>query len=45
MCMVLSEVSSVNLVLGRLEEYFADQAAFGSTSILHTLSQAGVFEE
>lgn len=45
MCMVSSEVSSVNLVLGRLEEYFADQAASGSTSILHTLSQAGVFEE
>lgn len=45
MRMVLSEVSSVNLVLGRLEEYTADQSASGSTSILYTLSQAGVFED
>lgn len=45
MRMVLSEVSSVNLVLGRLEEYSADQSASGSTSILYTLSQAGVFED
>lgn len=45
MRMILSEVSSVNLVLGRLEEYAADQSASGRASILYTLSQAGVFED
>ena len=45
MRMVLSEVSSVDLVLGRLEEYSAHQSASGSTSILYTLSRNGVFED
>ena len=45
MRMVLSEVSSVDLVLGRLEEYSAHQSASGSTSILYTLSRNGVFKD
>ena len=45
MRMVLSEVSSVDLVLGRLEEYSAHQPASGSSSILYTLSRNGVFKD
>ena len=43
--MVLSQVSMVNLALRRLEEYFADQSAFGSTSVLFTLFTNGVFDD
>ncbi len=46
MRMVLTEVSSVNLVLGRLEECSsAHQSASSSASILDMLSRNGVFEE
>ena len=45
MRMVSSEVSSVDLVLGRLEEYSAHQSGSGSTSILYTLSRNGVFKD
>ncbi len=46
MRMVLTEVSSVNLVLGRLEECSsARQSASGSASILGMLLRNGVFEE
>ena len=45
MRMVLSKVSSVNLVLGRLEEYAADQSATGSTGILYVLFRNGVFDD
>ena len=45
MRMVLSEVSSVNLVLGRLEEYSVHQSGSNGTSILDTLFRNGVFEE
>ena len=43
MRMVLNEVSSVNLVLGRLEEYSTQQS--DSTSILDTLFRSRVFED
>lgn len=45
MRMVLSEVSSVDLVLGRLEEYSAHQSASGTTSILYTLFRNGIFND
>lgn len=45
MRMVLSEVSSVNLVLGRLEEHVATTSASTSTSVLNALSRNGVFED
>ena len=45
MRMVLSEVSSVDLVLGRLEEYSAQQSESGSKSILYNLSCNGVFQD
>ena len=45
MRMVLSEVSSVDLALGRLEEYSAHQSGSGSTSLLYTLSRNGVFKD
>ena len=45
MRMVLSEVSAVNLVLGRLEEYSAHQSVSGGTSVLDTLFHNGVFED
>ena len=45
MRMVLSEVSGVNLVLARLEEYSANQSVAGGTSILYTLSRNGIFED
>ena len=45
MRMVLSEVSSVNLVLGRLDEHVATTSASTSTSVLHVLSRNGVFED
>ena len=45
MRVVLSEVSSVNLVLGRLEEYSANHSESGSSGILDTLFRNGVFED
>ena len=45
MRMVLSQVSSVDLVLARLEEYSERQSASDSTSILHALFIDGVFED
>ena len=45
MRMILSEVSSVDLVLDRLEEYSAQQSESGSKSILYTLSCNGVFQD
>lgn len=45
MRMVLSQVSSVNLVLARLEEYSERQSASDSTSILHALFVNGVLED
>ena len=45
MRMVLSEVSSVDLALGRLEEYSAHQSGSGSPSLLYTLSRNGVFKD
>ena len=45
MRMVLSEVSSVNLVLGRLEEYSAHQSKAGNTGILYALFHNGVFDD
>ena len=45
MRMVLSEVSSVNLVLGRLEEYAAHQSTARNTSILYSLFHNGVFDD
>ena len=45
MRMVLSEVSSVDLVLGRLEEYSARRSGSGSASVLYTLSRNGVLKD
>ena len=45
MRMVLSEVSSMDLVLGRLEECSVHQSASGGTSILYTLFRNGVFKD
>ena len=45
MRMVLSEVSSLDLALSRLEEYSAHQSASGSTSILYTLFCNGIFKD
>ncbi len=45
MRMVLSEVSSVNLVLGRLEEHVASTPASTGGSVLHALSRNGIFED
>ncbi|CAF9915083.1 MAG: hypothetical protein ALECFALPRED_009973 [Alectoria fallacina] len=45
MRMVLSEVSSVNLVLGRLEENLTTVSTPTSTSVLDALSRIGVFED
>lgn len=45
MRMVLSKVTSVNLVLGRLEEFSADKSASSSTSVLNVLVHNGVFQD
>lgn len=45
MRMVLSEVSAVNLVLGRLEEHVATTPASAGVSVLHALHRNGIFED
>lgn len=45
MRMVLSEVASVNLVLGRLEEHVATTSASTSASVLDALTHNGIFKD